>query len=183
MSQKRELLLFFGSSRCSGGSSRCGSSGVSGFILLLGLRGNREDNRAREASEFATFRKLEGLGVERDVRFEFGDVHFENGRDASRLGSEHEVAGFLREHAALSLDADRKTVELHRHADLDLGVIADLDEVDVGDRLRDGILLVVVDDSGIAGLAVDLEVEKGVTLARGETLRTSIALTLMFTDS
>ena len=30
--------------------------------------------------------------------------------------------------------------------------------------------LILVDDSGIAGLAVDLEVEKGVTLARGENL-------------
>ena len=167
MQNQAKLLGFCGRSGSGGSRSGFRSSSV---VLLLGLGGNREDNRAREAGEFATFRKLEGLGVERHVRTEIGDIHFENGRDASRLSSEVQVAGFLREQAALSLDADRKTGELHRDADLDLGVVADLDEVDVGDRLRDGILLVVVDDSGIAGLAVDLEVEKGVTLARGENL-------------
>lgn len=162
-------LLGFGSRSGSSGSGR--SSFRSGsVVLLLGLRGNRENHRAREAGEFATFRELEGLGVERHVRLEIGNIHFEDGRDASRLGGEVQVAGFLREEAALGLDTDRKTGKLHRHADLDLGVVADLDEVDVGDRLRDGILLVVVNDSGIAGLAVDLEVEKGVTLARGENL-------------
>ena len=165
----KKLLLFFGSRSSGGGSRSCGS-GISGIVLLLGLGGNREDHRAREASEFAAFRKLEGLGIERDVRLEIGDVHFEKSRDASRLGGEHEVAGLLREHAALSLDADRKTGELDRHADLDLGVFTDLDEVDVSDCLSDGILLVAVDDGGIAGLAIDFEVEKGVTLTRGENL-------------
>ena len=156
-----------GGSRSSGGGS---ISSRSCSVLLLRLRRNREDNRARNRSELNVFRELEVLGIEGHVRFEVGDVQFENRRDACRLSSEHEVTSFLREDTTLSLNTNRETGELDRDTNLHEFVISDLDEVNVSDLLGDGVLLDTVDDSRIASLAVDFEVKKRVTLARSKNL-------------
>ena len=102
------------------GSRSSFSSSV--VILLLGLRRNREDNGARARSERNVFRELEILSVEGHVRFEVGDVQFENRRDACRLSSEHEITSFLREETALSLHANRETGKLDRDANLNHGI-------------------------------------------------------------
>ena len=148
-------LLGFGS-RSSSGSSRSSSS-VSSSILLLGLRRNREDNGTRARSERNAFRELEVLGIEGHVGFEVGDIQFENSRDASRLGCEHEVTSFLSEHATLGLNTNREAGKLDRNTNLDEIVFGDLDEVNVCDLLGDSVLLDTIDESRIASLAVPVE--------------------------